>query len=55
MIVADVREEPKRGIHHEQDMMTPTADEVAKMGGEARFVQTDVADETEVRAPLPRR
>ena len=47
VVVADIQEKPKQGIYHEQD--TTTAEEVGKMGGEARFVQTDVADESAVR------
>ena len=46
VVVADIQEKPKQGIYHEQDTTPPTAEEVGKMGGEARFVQTDVADES---------
>ena len=49
VVVADIQEEPKRGIYHEQNTTTPTAEEVGKMGGQARFVQTDVADEAAVQ------
>ncbi len=48
VVVADIQEKPNQGIYHEQDTTTPTAEEVGKMGGEARFVQTDVADESAV-------
>ena len=47
MVVADIQQKPKQSIYHEQD--TTTAEEVGKMSGEARFVQTDVADESAVR------
>ena len=46
VVVADIQQQPKRGIYHEQDTTTPTAEEIGKIGGEAIFVQTDVADET---------
>ncbi len=49
VVVADIQEKPKQGIYHEQDTTPTTAEEVGKMGGEARFVQTDVADESAVR------
>jgi len=49
VVVADVREEPKRGVYHEQDVTTTTAQEIHKIGGQAQFVQTDVADEAAVR------
>ena len=48
VVVADIQEKPKLGIYHEQDTTPPTAEEAVKMGGEARFVQTDVADESAV-------
>lgn len=47
-LVADIQAGPKSGIHHKQDA---TQSMVEKIGGQARFVQTDVADETRVRKP----
>ncbi|MGV3720157.1 MAG: SDR family NAD(P)-dependent oxidoreductase [Actinomycetota bacterium] len=44
VVIADLREEPLRGKYHEQDVRTPTAVEIERNGGEALFVQTDVAD-----------
>jgi len=48
VVVADIQEQPKQGIYHEQDTTTPTADAIEKIGGDARFVHTDVADEDAV-------
>lgn len=50
VVVADLQEAPKRGRYHDQDLTTPTAREVENIGGQARFVQTDVADEGAVRS-----
>ena len=49
VVVADIQEEPKRGIYHEQDTTTPTVEEVEKLGRKGLFVQTDVGDENSVR------
>lgn len=48
VVVADVREAPKRGKYHDQDVVTPTVAEVEKLGSEGFFVQTDMADEISV-------
>ena len=48
VVVADVQEEPKRGKYHDRDLVTTTAAEIGKIGGEAIFVQLDVADEQAV-------
>ena len=42
--VADIQERPKRGKHHERDVSTTTAEEIAKIGGLATFVETDVSN-----------
>ncbi len=42
--VVDVREAPKRGIYHEQDVTTTTAHEVEQLGVKAQFHKADVAD-----------
>ncbi|MFN7001596.1 MAG: SDR family NAD(P)-dependent oxidoreductase, partial [Elioraea tepidiphila] len=47
--VVDVQEEPKRGKWHETDVTTPTAVEIERMGGEAFFIQADLAQEMEIR------
>lgn len=48
VVVADIQQQPRRGIYHEQDTTTPTVEEIGKIGGESIFVQTDVADEAAV-------
>jgi NAD(P)-dependent dehydrogenase (short-subunit alcohol dehydrogenase family) len=50
VVVADVREEPRRGKYHERETSTTTAAEIKKSGGQGVFIQTDVADEAAVRA-----
>ena len=45
VVVADIQEAPKRGKYHEQETVTPTAEEVENLGAKALFVQTDVADD----------
>ncbi len=47
--VADLREEPKRGKYHDQDVTVPTAAEIVQAGGQAFFLQCDVSDESRVR------
>src|ERR1041384_6627196 len=49
VVVADVREEPRRGKYHERDTVTPTVAEIEKSGGQGFFIATDVADEAAVR------
>ena len=49
VVVADVREAPKQGRYHERGTVTPTVEEVEKLGAGGLFVQADVADEREVR------
>ena len=56
--VADMQEAPKIGKFHEPEPQSPTAEVIAKEGGEALFVATDVADEKAVektRSGLPGR
>lgn len=50
VVVADIQEQPKQGIYHEQDTTIPTANAIEKIGGGARFVHTDVAAEEDVTA-----
>ena len=43
--VADIQEAPKKGIYHDTDLTTSTAEEIEKRGGKGIFVQTDVSDD----------
>jgi NAD(P)-dependent dehydrogenase (short-subunit alcohol dehydrogenase family) len=52
VVVADVREEPRRGKYHETDVFTPTVREIETLGGEGLFVEADVAQEVAVREVL---
>jgi NAD(P)-dependent dehydrogenase (short-subunit alcohol dehydrogenase family) len=49
VVVADLREEPRRGKYHERDARTPTVEEIEKRGGVGQFIQTDVADASQVQ------
>jgi NAD(P)-dependent dehydrogenase (short-subunit alcohol dehydrogenase family) len=49
VVVADVREEPRRGKYHETDVTTPTVAEIERAGGTGLFLQTDVSEEGAVR------
>ena len=40
IVVADLQEEPKRGKLFERDTVTPTVDEVEKLGSEGLFHQS---------------
>ncbi|MDP7396823.1 MAG: glucose 1-dehydrogenase [Lentisphaeria bacterium] len=44
VVVADIREDPRRGIHHETDVSTTTLEEIEKLGSAGRFIHTDVTD-----------
>ena len=44
VVVADIREEPKRGRYYERDAVAPTLSEV-ELGSEGLFVEADMADE----------
>lgn len=46
--IVDVREEPRRGKYHEQDVTTTTAHEVAQLGAKAMFHQADVSSDAEL-------
>ena len=48
VVVADMREEPKRGKHFETDAAPPTVAVIEEMGEEGLFVQTDVGREEAV-------
>ncbi len=49
VVISDIQEEPKRGKFHETEAQVPTAQAIVEMGGEAIFVQADVADEHAVK------
>ena len=44
VVVADIREDPLRGIYHETDVSTTTLEEIEKLGAAGRFIHTDVTD-----------
>ena len=46
--IADIQETPLRGKYHETDVTTPTVEEIEKLGTQGIFVQTDVADESQI-------
>ena len=52
--VADIQESPKRGIYHDTDLTTSTAEEIEKFGSKGIFVQTDVSDDEAVRNLIER-
>ena len=54
VVVADLQEAPRRGIHHDRDVVTPTAKEVEKLGVGGLFVQTDVGDDAAVQYMIDR-
>ena len=48
VVVADIREAPLRGKYHERDVKTPTVEEIEKLGATGTFIQTDVADDSQL-------
>ncbi len=46
--IADLQEPSKIGKYHEQDVKTTTCEEIAKLGREGLFVQTDMTDDDHV-------
>ncbi len=46
--IVDKREAPVRGKYHETDVTTPTVAEIENIGARGVFLQTDVADESQV-------
>ncbi len=48
VVVADIQEAPHRGKYHEQDVTTPTVEEIERLGAQGRFIQTDMADDSQV-------
>ena len=54
VVVADIQEAPLRGKYHERDVTTPTVAEIEKHGAQGVFIQTDVADESQVESLIAR-
>ena len=52
--VVDKQETPLRGKYHETDVTTPTVTEIKKLGAQGIFVQTDVADASQVAHTIQR-
>ena len=50
VVVADIQDQPKRGIHHETDVHTLTVEEIEGAGAKGLFIQTDVADESQIES-----
>lgn len=48
VVVVDQQETPLRGKYHETDVTTPTVAEIEKLGAQGLFLQTDVADASQV-------
>ena len=48
VVVTDIQEAPSRGKYHEQNTITPTVDEIEKLGAQGLFVKTDIADDVQV-------
>jgi len=48
VVVADLREEPKKGVHYDKDLSTTTVDEVKALGSDGLFVSCDMLDEKAV-------
>ena len=48
VVVTDIQEAPNRGKYHEQNTITPTVDEIEKLGAQGLFVKTDIADDVQV-------
>ncbi|MFT5089513.1 MAG: NAD(P)-dependent dehydrogenase (short-subunit alcohol dehydrogenase family) [Candidatus Latescibacterota bacterium] len=49
VVVADIQQAAKVGKFHETEAQAPTAKAIEEMGGDALFVETDMADEQSVR------
>jgi NAD(P)-dependent dehydrogenase (short-subunit alcohol dehydrogenase family) len=52
VVVADVREEPRRGKYHESNVTEPTVAAIERRGGTGLFVHADLAEESAVREVL---
>jgi len=48
VVVTDIQEAPSRGKYHEKNTITPTVEEIEKLGVQGLFVQTDMADDSQV-------
>lgn len=49
VIVVDIQKSPKQGKYHEQDVVTPTKEEIEKLGADAIFLKADVAHEEAIQ------
>jgi NAD(P)-dependent dehydrogenase (short-subunit alcohol dehydrogenase family) len=54
VVVADVTEKPLRGKYHETDTVTPTVEEIGRLGAQGLFVETDVAIDHSARNAVER-
>ena len=52
VVVADIREAARVGKYYETEPRAPTAEQINADGGEAMYVQTDVADAGQVEAMI---
>ena len=52
IVIADKRETPLQGKYHETDTTTPTVTEIEKLGAQGIFIQTDVANESQIAAVI---
>lgn len=48
VVVADLREEPKKGVHYDKDLSTTTVEEVKALGSDGLFVPCDMLDDQAV-------
>ena len=48
VVVADIQAEPSRGKYHQQDVFTPTVQEIEALGSAGLFVQIDIVDDSAV-------
>ena len=48
VVVADIREDPRRGKYHEQDTVSTTVSEIVGLGGEGVFVEADLSDDSAI-------
>ena len=48
VVVTDIQEYPIQGKQHDKDTITPTVNEIEKLGAQGLFVKTDISDDTQV-------
>lgn len=49
VVVADLREEPKKGVRYDKDLSTTTVEEVKALGSDGLFVPCDMLDDQAVK------